>query len=128
MSNNLGKEFNRIAKFRKAEAELIGLLKFSQTLSSDELDEFIKEASRLAADSQIQEMNRDRLVKTSRFDNIVEGALGGMLIGAAISFLLLSSNPGKFQTKEERSLPVFGLPALIGGWGAAIGSVRKQKH
>ena len=128
MSNNLGQEFNRIAKFRKAEAELIGLLKFIQALSSDEFDEFMKEANKLTESYLQRKMNRDRLVKTSRFDNIVEGALGGMLIGAAISFLLISSNPGKFQTVGERSLPVFGLPALIGGWGAAIKSVKKRSH
>ena len=57
--------------------------------------------------------------------NVFAGAGMGLAIGVAISLVLVAFIPGKFQTDGEMGLTFFGLSALLGGSGAAIGSAKK---
>ena len=120
MSNNLEK-FSEIVESGMAEADLISLMRFSQSLPPDKFDEFMEIYQKL-------ELRGDRLEKNIRFNNICTGLGLGMMIGTLISLALISFNPGTFQPRSQVNFTVLGLSALIGSGGAAIGSVKKRKH
>ena len=74
-----------------------------------------------------KELRQDRMAETKRF-NVFAGS--GMGIGIAVfaSFVLIAFNPAKFQTDGQMGLTFVGLSVLLGGGGAAIGSVSKRSH
>jgi len=88
-----------------------------------QIDE-IGKLDRLVEYYRQQELRRDRMAETKRF-NVFTGA--GMGIGIAVfaSFVLIAFNPGKFQTGGQMGSTFVGLSVLLGGGGALIGSAKK---
>jgi len=127
MSNNLGKEFSKIVESRQKAELLTTLLKCSQSFSPDEFDEFTDKLDELVEVYQQLELSRDRLAKTRRSGNIVAGSVMGMVIGLFVSFALIAFIPSKFKTSSGVNFTFFGLSALMGGGGAAIGSKIKVR-
>jgi len=74
-----------------------------------------------------RELRRERMAETKRF-NVFAGAGMGAGIAVFFSFVLIAFNPGKFQTGGEMGSTFVGLSVLLGGGGAAIGSVSKRSH
>jgi len=128
MTNDLGKEFSKIVESRQKAELLTGLLKFSQSATSDEFDELTDKLDELVETCQQLESSRDHLAKTRRSINIVEGSVMGMAIGLFVSFALITFIPSKFKTGSEVNFTFVGLSVLLGGGGAAIGSVSKRSH
>ena len=124
MFNNLGKEFNETVKSRQKAELLTSLMKYSQSLSPAEFDEFINKLRELSEACQQLESSHAR---SKRSDNILAGLGIGMWIGAFIALALIILSPGKPKTSGEMNLTMLGLGSLIGGGGALIGSVKKIK-
>ena len=74
-----------------------------------------------------RELRRERMAETKRF-NVFAGAGMGLAIAVFISFVLIAFIPGKFKTDGEMGLTFVVLSVLLGGGGAAIGSVSKRSH
>ena len=74
-----------------------------------------------------KELRQDRMAETKRF-NVFAGAGMGAGIAVFFSFVLIAFIPGKFQTGGQMGSTFVGLSVLLGGGGAAIGSVSKRSH
>jgi len=74
-----------------------------------------------------EDLRKERMADNKRF-NVFAGAGMGAGIAVFFSFVLIAFNPGKFQTGGEMGSTFVGLSVLLGGGGAAIGSVSKRSH
>lgn|GEM_PF-1450900 len=124
MFNNLGKEFSRVVKSRQKAELLTSLMRYSQSATPAEFDEFTNKLRELSETCQRWELSDAR---AKRSDNILVGLGIGMWIGTFIALALIVLSPGKPKTGGEMSFTMLGLSSLIGGGGALIGSVKKIK-
>jgi len=74
-----------------------------------------------------QELRQGQMAENKRL-NVLMGVQAGTAIALLFSLILISCIPAKFQTPGQMGLTFFGLTALLGGGGAAIGSVSKRSH
>ena len=109
--------------------EVSETLKFNLANASSlkqQIDE-IGKLDRLVEYYRQQELRKERMADNKRF-NVFAGAGMGAGIAVFFSFVLIAFNPGKFQTGGEMGSTFVGLSVLLGGGGAAIGSVSKRSH
>jgi len=125
-----GEALQRVENLARYAAQLPENIRETLTLNivnastlKQQIDE-IGKLDRLVEYYRQQELRRERMAETKRF-NVFAGAGMGVGIAVFFSFVLIAFYPAKFQTDGQTGSAFVGLSVLLGGGGAAIGSVKK---
>ena len=125
-----GEALQRVENLARYAAQLPENIRETLTLNivnastlKQQIDE-IGKLDRLVECCRQERLRKERMADNKRF-NVFAGA--GMGIGIAVfaSFVLIAFSPGKFKTDGQMGFAFVGLSVLLGGGGAAIGSVKK---